>query len=732
MAGGGIALALLYALRTDWRLALALAVLFAVTTFVSPSKLEAEEGAETTRRTEGSALRRALDDLVRRLPAIRAHGTAAQERARIEQDLRHRAAPVRAGDRQLAVAASTGFLVAVLVPAAIVALGAWLSLAGRATAGEVTATAVAGVVGALALSAVMRWRQDLASARPLFEEIARMLGGFQARGQYGGTTALPGAGALVARKAAAYDPGSGARIAGLDVSLPLPAHVAVVGDAASGAGVFAALAAGQLEPASGELTYGGIDLKTADPAERARRLAYAGGDTVLVAGSLRQNLLYGCPNPDAAEIEHRLTDAATAVGLDRLIHARGLSGTVNPGREPKLAAAIVDARRAVRAALAAEGMEDLVEPFDPKRYNHQATVGENLLFGMPLGDTFREANLPSHPFVRAILEAEGLTKTLAAMGLSIATSLVEIFADIPDGHPLFDRFSFFSASERAYFGDLVERQGERRRGTETARDRERLMGLALRYSESRHRLGLVTPDIEARLVAARAAFATLLPLSLKPAIEFYDPEALCAAASLQDNLLFGRVNHDRAGAEALVRRLVRRVLTDRGLDQDVMRIGLETPVDVRGSDLAGNEIAAIDVARCLVRGPDTLIVEHALAGLPPGVAEEALVRLRRALVGRGLIVVLPELSQQMDTPPFDAVLRFDRGAATVDNRRRSVAARANSGARRLSVLHSFRKFPQSSRERAPCALAHIRGMGLAGRSERDVEASSGACRRARD
>src|SRR3954451_3615428 len=166
MAGGGIALALLYALRTDWRLALALAVLFAVTAFVWPSKLEAEEGAETTRRTEGSALRRALDDLVRRLPAIRAHGTGAQERARIEQDLRHRAAPVRAGDRQLAVAASAGFLVAVLVPAAIVALGTWLSLTGRATAGEVTATAVAGVVGALALSAVMRWRQDLASERP--------------------------------------------------------------------------------------------------------------------------------------------------------------------------------------------------------------------------------------------------------------------------------------------------------------------------------------------------------------------------------------------------------------------------------------------------------------------------------------------------------------------------------------------------------------------------------------
>ena len=708
MAGGGIALALLYALRNDWRLALALAVLFAVTTFVWPSKLEAEEGAAATRRSEGSALRRALDDLVRRLPAIRAHGTAAQERARIEQDLRHRAAPVRAGDRHLAVAASTGFLVAVLVPAATVGLGAWLSLSGRVTAGEVTATAVAGVIGALALSAVMRWRQNLASARPLFEEIARMLGGFQARGQYGGTTALPGAGALVARKAAAYDPGSGARVAGLDVSLPLPAHVAVVGDAASGAGVFAALAAGQLEPASGELTYGGIDLQDGRPgragatARLCRRRHGAGRRLAAPEPPLR------LPEPG------RFRDRAPAHRRCNRGGARPPDPCPRPVRhgEPRTRAEArgrFDARRAVRAALAAEGMEDLVEPFDPKRYNHQATVGENLLFGMPLGDTFREANLPSHPFVRAILEAEGLTKTLAAMGLSIATSLVEIFADIPDGHPLFDRFSFFSGSERAYFGDLVERQGERRRGTETARDRERLMGLALRYSESRHRLGLVTPEIEARLVAARAAFATLLPLSLKPAIEFYDPEALCAAASLQDNLLFGRVNHDRAGAEALVRRLVRRVLTDRGLDQDVMRIGLETPVDVR----------AIRPRRKRDRRHRRRPLPRARTGHPDRRARPCRPAARGRRGGPGPAAPRPDRAgphrRASRAVATDGYAALRRGAALRPwrgDRRQPPPqrrGRANSGARRLSVPHSFRKFLQSGREvGAMCAGAHPR------------------------
>jgi ABC-type thiamine transport system ATPase subunit len=522
----------------------------------------------------------------------------------------------------------------------------------------------------------MRWRQELAAARPLFEEIARTLGAFQARSRGGRTASLPASGALVARKAGAYDPANGARIGGVDLSLTLPAHAALIGDTASGAGAFAALLGGQLDPVGGELTYGGVDLQTAEPGERARRLAFAGGDTVLVSGSLRQNLLYGCPEPDSPEIERRLVEASTAVGLDRAIHARGLAGTVDPGREPKLAAAIVDARRAVRAELAKELCEDLIEPFDPARYTHQATIGENILFGVPLGDTFREANLPSHPFVRAILEAEGLTKPLASMGLSIATSLVEIFADIPDGHPLFDRFSFFTSGERGYFEDLVARQGERRRGPDSGRDRERLMSLALRYSESRHRLGLLDADLEARLVSARASFANLLPTSLKPAIEFYDPETVCAAATLQDNLLFGRVNHDRAGAEALVRRLVRRVLSERGLDQEVMRVGLDSPIDARTPNLAESEIAAVDVARCLVRNPDTLIVEHALSGLPPGVAEEAVARLRRALIGRGLIVVLPELSEQMDTPPFDVVVRFDRGAASVTDRRRAPAAPA--------------------------------------------------------
>jgi hypothetical protein len=294
---------------------------------------------------------------------------------------------------------------------------------------------------------------------------------------------------------------------------------------------------------------------------------------------------------------------------------------------------------------------------------------------MPLGDTFRDGHLPSHPFVRALLEAEDLTKPLAEMGAAIARSMIEIFADLPDDHPLFDRFGFFPASERSFYEDLVARQDQPRRGAERTRDRERLIGLALSYNENRHRLGLMDDILMGRLLRARAAFAQLLPTSLQPAIEFYDADRVCAAASVQDNLLFGRIAQDRAGAETEVLAVIRSVLAERGLDRDLFRVGLDMRIDPRGDGLVSTEIAAIDLARCLVRRPDVLVVERSLDGLPAPAAAALAGRLRRAQVGRGLVLVTPKLDPAMDAPPFDAVIRFERGTvAHVDDRRRAAAA----------------------------------------------------------
>jgi hypothetical protein len=312
----------------------------------------------------------------------------------------------------------------------------------------------------------------------------------------------------------------------------------------------------------------------------------------------------------------------------------------------------------VRVALAVEGSADLVDPFDPDSYNRHATIAENLMFGVAVGDTFHEANLARHPFIRAVLEAESLTQPLAAMGLAIARSMVEMFEGVPEGHPLFERFSFFRAGERGLYEDLVARQSERRRGAEAVRDRDRLVALALRYVETRHRLGLIEEDLEKRIVVARRTFRSLLPQSLGPAVEFYDPDRLCSAASLADNVLFGRIAHDVAGAEDHVRRLVRRVLAERALDQAVFGVGLGARVNRRDQGPLADRAVAIDLARCLVRRPDMLVVANVFDNLGVAQARVLMTRLRTAMAGRSLIVVVSDAEH---AAAFDAMVQFERG-----------------------------------------------------------------------
>ena len=102
---------------------------------------------------------------------------------------------------------------------------------------------------------------------------------------------------------------------------------------------------------------GGAPTRAVEPV----RLAVAENDFITILGPS------GCGKSTLLRI---------VAGLDRLIHTRGLTGSIDAGKEDKLAAAVVDARRAIRTALTDEGLADSVEPFDPARYNRHATVAD--------------------------------------------------------------------------------------------------------------------------------------------------------------------------------------------------------------------------------------------------------------------------------------------------------------------------------------------------------------------
>ena len=88
------------------------------------------------------------------------------------------------------------------------------------------------------------------------------------------------------------------------------------------------------------------------------------------------------------------------------------------------------------------------------------TIAENLLFGTPIGDAFRAGQITDNAYVRQLLESQELMLPSAHVGRQIAETMVELFADLPAGHPFFEQFSFIDADDLPEFRNLLARIGK--------------------------------------------------------------------------------------------------------------------------------------------------------------------------------------------------------------------------------------------------------------------------------
>ncbi len=440
--------------------------------------------------------------------------------------------------------------------------------------------------------------------------------------------------------------------------IPVEQRTALVGDGASGKEHLALLVAGLLRPSSGAVRIGDRDLTMLPESVTGRRMGYVGPDAYLFPLSVYDNLVYSLkhrplrehepPDERAAALRARELDerrrsgnipldveadwidyqAAGASGSEDLtqrivellclveieddVYRFGLAGTVDPERRPELVAGVMRARAALPERLAREDAEDLVFRFDPEHYNRNASLAVNLLFGQARKPAYHSDNLASNALLMELIEEMGLLPGLLERGLTIARTMVEIFADLPPGHPFFEQFSFIDADDLPDFRALVQKADKIGLDALGEQDRRRLLGLPFKYVEARHRLDLIDDEVERKVVEVRKRFAERVAEADPEAIEFYDPDRYNSAASLQDNILFGRVAYGRAEAQEVVGRAVTEVLSELGLREAVIEVGLDHNVGVGGRRLSGVQRQKLALARALLKRPDLLIVNEAL------------------------------------------------------------------------------------------------------------------------
>ena len=144
-------------------------------------------------------------------------------------------------------------------------------------------------------------------------------------------------------------------------------------------------------------------------------------------------------------------DEATSIRL-------GLRWRLDPdGRSRSCRAACWRRGRRWRSRLADDGITNLVETYDPERFNLNASVAENLLFGTPIGPVFDFDALADNAYVLQVLDKVGLTDDLVEAGRQVAATMIEMFADLPPDHEFFEQFSFISANDLPEFAAILGR-----------------------------------------------------------------------------------------------------------------------------------------------------------------------------------------------------------------------------------------------------------------------------------
>ncbi len=475
-----------------------------------------------------------------------------------------------------------------------------------------------------------------------------------------------------------------------DVSLDVrPGEtVAVVGGSADGAPVLGEVLGGIVRPSFGKFALGAHEIGALPEGLTGRVLGYAGSNSYFFAGSILDNLTYGLkrrPGTDGDE-----ADGADEARSGRSLQQREARRSGNPEfdlasdwidydsvqplpgpngllpaisrilkvveldddvidiafrsvidviAKPLMADHVLEMRRALRIRLAERDLTTLVLPFEPDRYNTEATVGENLFFGVPTDPSRSVRAVAGHPFFREHLTEIGLADTLFALGWDFASSTVEIFREMSGSPEMLNWITYMAPNELPEYSQILSRVGRGGFQAASPEDRSRLTWLALSYIEPRYRFGLLDDQMRDAIVAARRGLSENMPAELRPQLQPYDPEFYLPTATLLENVLFGKVNQRFGNADEKIRAIGRELLVENfDLLQQVIAAGIEYDIGPGGRRLSQLQRQKLALVRMLIRKSAFYILNEPLAGTDAH------------LQGRMIASVLAFLSEQPQPP----------------------------------------------------------------------------------
>ncbi len=708
--GGLLFTAIFFIFMQDWRMGLASIALYPIQGYVIPKLQRRVRLLGKERVREMRKVSERIGDTVNLAREIRAHGTMDYERADYAERMgRVYTIRFRIYNLKFFVKFLNNFLTQ-MTPFLFFSIGGYLVIQGQLSVGALVAALAAQKDLLSPWNELLNNYQIQQDSQQKYEQVVTA---FNVEGLLPTDPPPekiePLKGDIVARDVSVVDEGV-TLLERLSFATSLEERVAVVGATGSGKDVVAQLVAGLVRPTSGSLRVGGHEIVDIPIAVLGRRIAYVGGESSLMSGTVGDNLYYvlkhqpvkpaeytgseaGQRRRFLAEaaiagnsvqdiradwIDHAMLGVGDAGGLRRKalevlktadmledVYQLGLRVTIDTKAQPDLVQRLLRARQAVRERLAEPENAPLVEPFDPARFIVNATLAENLFFGTADAEAFDPENLGGNEYVRDVLRKARLTGEFFKIGMAVASDLLELAGDLPAGNSLLAEFSVIRIEDLPQFRPVVDKAKRDGAKALSAAEQAMILSVPFKIVPMRDRHVQIGPNFKEKLLLARRSFSADLPSSLKDKVEFFTPDRFNSALTLRDNILFGKVAINQAQAAQRANALISSVVNELELRDTIVEAGLAFHVGTRGARLSAAQRQKLAIARALLKNADLVVLAEATTALDA--ASDA--RVAEALLdhhkGRG---VLWALQNPAAAKRFDRILMMAEGRVVEEGR----------------------------------------------------------------
>ncbi len=423
-------------------------------------------------------------------------------------------------------------------------------------------------------------------------------------------------------------------------------HIALVGFSGSGKSTLALCLAQLYSYTSGNATIGDKEISDLTKADITKNIGLVSQAPFIFDGTIRENLMYsytalhgetcvldGECEPELDDLVHVLQQSGLFVDVLRF----GLNAMVESSSE-EFVPVIIKMRETFQKEYG-DTVEDWVEFFDENKFLNYATIADNIIFGAPVADEFRNQNLVKSDFFLKFLDDADLTRPMLSLGREIAEQTVDILKNIAHDKHFFEQ-SPIELEEFEMYEDLVREIKDKNLHQINKQQTMHLLELALRFSPGRHRIAVIPNLLSKMVIEGRYMFRERILQDDPNAIAFFRNDQYIHSQTISNNILFGIVKESNPAAMEKINQFMVALLIGEDFLEKMIEIGMDYQVGTKGNNLSGGQRQKLAIARTFLKSPPVMILDEATSALDNNSQKRIQNVLSRHWKGRSTLIAV--------------------------------------------------------------------------------------------